>query len=49
MYTSASQWKCSTSKYNLRSAIWVLIAQWLERLTGDLKVVGSSPAWELSE
>ena len=37
----------STSKYNLRSAIWVLISQWLERLTGDLKVVGSSPAWEL--
>ena len=23
------------------------IAQWLERLTGDLKVMGSSPAWEL--
>ena len=33
--------------YNLRLAIWVLIAQWLERLTGDQKVVGSSPAWEL--
>ena len=28
-------------------AIWVLIAQWLERLTGDQNVVGSSPAWEL--
>ena len=39
--------KCPTSNYNLRSAIWVLIAQWLERLTGDQKVVGSSPVWEL--
>ena len=33
--------------HNLRSAIWVRIAQWLERLTGDLKVVGLRPAWEL--
>ena len=40
--------ECPASKYNLRSAIWVLIAQWLERLTGDQKVVGSSPAWELT-
>ena len=39
--------KCPTSNYNLRSAIWVLIAQWLERLTGDQKVVGLSPTWEL--
>ena len=31
----------------VRSAIWVLIAQWLEHLTGDLKVVGSSLTWEL--
>ena len=33
--------------FNLRSAIWVLIARLLERLTGDWKVVGSSPAWEV--
>ena len=39
--------KCPTAKYNLCSAIWVPITQWLERLTGDQKVVGSSPAWEL--
>ena len=25
----------------------LLIAQWLERLTGDQKIVGSSPTWEL--
>ena len=37
----------STSNYNLRSAIWVLIAQWSEHLTGDQKFVGLSPAWEL--
>ena len=29
----------------LRSAIWVLVAQWLERLTGDQKVAGSIPVW----
>ena len=29
----------------LLSAIWVLIAQWLERLTGDQKVAGSIPVW----
>ena len=34
--------------YNLGSAIWVLIAQWLERLTGDLEgCAGSSPALEV--
>ena len=33
----------------IRLAILVLIAQWLERLTGDLKVVGSSPAWKLGK
>ena len=27
--------------------IITIIAERLERLTGDLKVVGSSPAWEL--
>ena len=27
----------------LLSAIWVLVAQWLERLTGDQKVAGSIP------
>ena len=27
--------------------IITIIAEWLERLTGDLKVVGSSPTWEL--
>ena len=37
----------SNPQPNLRSAIWVLIAQWLERLTGDLTIVGSSPTWEL--
>ena len=30
--------------FSKTSAIWDLIAQWLERLTGDQKVVGSSPA-----
>ena len=29
----------------LLSAIWVLVAQWLERLTGDQKVAGSIPVW----
>ena len=28
---------------NLLSGIWVLVAQWLERLTGDQKVAGSIP------
>ena len=27
------------------STIWVLVAQWLERLTGDQKVAGSIPVW----
>ena len=27
------------------SAIWILVAQWLERLTGDQKVAGSIPVW----
>ena len=27
--------------------IWVLVAQWLERLTGDQKVVGTIPVWGL--
>ena len=30
---------------DLLSAIWVLLAQWLERLTGDQKVAGSIPVW----
>ena len=30
---------------SLFSAIWVLVAQWLERLTGDQKVAGSIPVW----
>ena len=30
---------------NLLSAIWVLVAQWLERLTGDQKVAGSIRVW----
>ena len=30
----------------LLSAIWVLVAQWLERLTGDQKVAGSIPVWD---
>ena len=29
----------------LLSAIWVLVAQWLERLTGDQKIAGSIPVW----
>ena len=29
----------------LLSAIQVLVAQWLERLTGDQKVAGSIPIW----
>ena len=29
------------------SRVWILIAQWLEHLTGDQNVVGSSFAWEL--
>ena len=29
----------------LLSAIWVLVAQWLERLTRDQKVAGSIPVW----
>ena len=29
----------------LLSAIWVLVAQWLERLTGDQKVAGPIPVW----
>ena len=31
---------------SLLSAIWVLVAQWLERLTGDQKVAGSIPVWD---
>ena len=30
---------------SLLSAILVLVAQWLERLTGDQNVVGSIPFW----
>ena len=30
-----------------RYAIWVLVAQWLEHLTGDQKVAGSVPVWDL--
>ena len=29
----------------LLSAIWVLVAEWLERLTGDQKVAGPIPIW----
>ena len=29
----------------LLSAIWVLVARWLERLIGDQKVAGSIPVW----
>ena len=29
----------------LLSAIWVLVAQWLEHLTSDQKVAGSIPIW----
>ena len=31
--------------YHKLSAIWVLVAQWLEHLTGDQKVAGSIPVW----
>ena len=39
-----SEFRSRTQTYNL---LIFLIAQWLERLTGDEKVVGSNPAWEL--
>ena len=29
----------------LLPTIWVLVAQWLERLTGDKNVPGSIPVW----
>ena len=41
IFTQKNTWvPLYVSEYNLRSAIWVLIAQWSERLTGDQKVAG---------
>ena len=35
----------SSTLRSILSAIWVLLAQWLEHLTGDQKIAGSILVW----
>ena len=37
--------RCVLVRTGVYSVISVLVAQWLERLTGDQKVAGSIPVW----
>ena len=36
----------TTIHRSLLSVIWILVAQWLEHLTGNQKIAGSIPVWD---